>query len=69
MSPKLYPKIKPLIYISLLLLNYVYAGEVQFIEENSKYEKEEYINFFEIPKELMTYNTNAGELNYYIFSI
>ena len=63
MSPKLSSKIKPLIYISLLLLNYVYSGEVEFIEENSKYEKEEYLDYFEIPKDLMTYSTNAGELN------
>ena len=69
MSPKLSSKIKPLIYLSLLLLNYVYSGEVEFIEENSKYEKEEYLDYFEIPKDLMTYSTNAGELNNNIFSI
>lgn len=45
MSPKLSSKIKPLIYISLFLLNYVYSGEVEFIEENSKYEKEEYLDY------------------------
>ena len=50
-----------LIFIILLLFNFVYTGDVEIIENGSKYEKEDYINLFEIPFDMMTVYTNAGE--------
>jgi hypothetical protein len=50
-----------LIFISLLLFNFVYTAVVEIIEEGSKYENEDYINLFEIPFDMMTFYTNAGE--------
>ena len=48
--------------IFLLLFHYSYSSTVELIKEGSKYEREEYIKFFEIPKDLMEIETNAGEL-------
>ena len=36
--------------IFLLLFHYSYSSTVELIKEGSKYEKEEYIKFFEIPR-------------------
>ena len=51
------------LFLFFLLINFSFSGDVQLVEEGSKYENEQYINFFEIPKDIMEYNTNSGELN------
>ena len=51
-----------LILISLLLFNFAYAGIADLIDKDSKYENLDYINLFEIPLDMMTITTNAGEL-------
>ena len=57
-------RLQYLIIFSLLLLNnYILAGNVYFIEEGSKYENEEYLELFKIQNDLMSFNTNAGEIN------
>ena len=49
------------LFLLILLFNLSFSGDVQLIEEGSKYENEQYINFFEIPKDIMEFNTNSGE--------
>ena len=57
-------RLQYLIIFSLLLLNnYILAGNVDFIEEGSKYENEEYLELFKIQNDLMSFTTNAGEIN------
>ena len=62
MNYKKYFQYIQLILISLLLFNFAYAGSAELIDEGSKYENSDYINLFEIPLDMMTITTNAGEL-------
>ena len=55
--------IKHIFIVFIFLLGNALSGIVELIEAESKYENEKYIDFFGIPKNIMTYNTNAGELN------
>ena len=53
-------------FLFFLLFSLSFSGDVQLIEEGSKYENAQYINIFEIPKDIMEFNTNSGE--YYFLS-
>ena len=57
-------KFQYIIIISLLLFNFTLTAKIDIIEEgDSKYENEEYLDFFKIQNDIMTFDTNAGEIN------
>lgn len=51
------------LFIFSILLYYMISGNVELIEEKSKYLNSIYRNFFTISNDSMTYKTNGGEMN------